>query len=72
MTDLDGAMGQTIVEADSGQTTRAIANGFGGRAMAKWPPLRGRDANAALNDQFYRTADRLLASTPGLGANHRA
>src|SRR5215831_13231408 len=41
MADLDGAMGQTIVEVDSRQTIRAIANSFGGRAMTKWPPLRG-------------------------------
>jgi hypothetical protein len=33
MTDLDRTW--IIVKADSEQTIRAIANGFGGRAMAK-------------------------------------
>src|SRR5262249_51806186 len=41
MADPDGAMGHTIVGADSEQTIRAVVNGFGGGAMTKWPPIRG-------------------------------
>ena len=68
----DGKMGQRIVEADSEETIRAIVNGLGGRATTSERRFGVHDATIALNDQFYRTVGRLLASMPRLGAYHPA
>jgi len=65
-------MGQTIVEGDTEQTIGAIVHGLGGRATTKWPTLWASRRTIALNDQSYRTAGRLLALMPRLGAYHRA
>jgi len=66
-------MGQTIVDDESEQTIGATVP----TASAVEQRQSGRrfelhDATISLNDQTYRTAGRLLASMPRLGAYHRA